>query len=703
MSTAHYALHGSIATLSLDNPPVNGLGHALRSAIVDGLQRAALDPQVHAVILIGSHKAFCGGADIREFNTPKASLAPTLRDVNVAQDEFQKPLVAAIGGFALGGGLELALACHYRVALRGAQLGLPEVKLGIIPGSGGTQRLPRLIPLADAVQMMVSGNPARAKQAKAWGLVDELVEGDLLQAALAYARTLVAQGRGPRRVRDLPVRFDGDAQAFVAELRLNVRQRWRGYPAPLEIAACAEAALFRPFDEARQFERSRFEVLVNSAESKALRHAFFAERQTSKIPDLADDTPVRDIRRAAVIGAGLMGSGIAMCFANAGIPVTLIDTKKEALERGLENIRKNYAASVSRNRLTEPQMNERMQAISSALDLGAAGEADVVVEAVYERMDLKQDIFRLLDRIAKPGAILATNTSTLDVDAIAAVTGRPQDVLGMHFFSPANVMRLLEVVRGERTGKDVLASAMKLGKALGKLPVVARVCDGFIGNRMLEQYVRQSLFLLDEGATPQQVDQALQAWGFAMGPFAMYDMAGNDIGREIRQRRAKERPELRYSALAERICERGRFGQKSGKGWHRYEPGSRAPLPDPEVDALLAAHRAALGVTPRTIGDAEIVERCLLALVNEGAQILDEGVALRASDIDMVYLAGYGFPPYRGGPMFYADNRGLKDILESLHRYADGYEGAFWQPAPLLERLAGEGGSFGAFRRAVNT
>jgi 3-hydroxyacyl-CoA dehydrogenase len=685
----HYAVRDGIAVLILDNPPVNGLSNALRAALMDSLKKAEADPAVKAVVISGSARAFSGGADIREFNKPRVK--PDLPDVNDQQDKMQKPLVAAIGGFALGGGLELALACHYRIATPRAQLGLPEVKLGILPGSGGTQRLPRLVPMAQAVEMMTTGNPIPAEKAKQLGLIDEVAQGDLLESALAFAKTIL--GRPLRRVRDLPARLEGDPKAFFDQAREQVKKASRGYPAPLVILGCAEASL-KPFDEGRKSEREGFTRLVDSPESKALRHMFFAERQTSKIPDVPEGTPVREIRKAAVIGAGTMGGGIAMSFANAGIRVTLVDTTQDALTKGLSRIKGNYAATVSKGRLAQSDMDKRMGLIEGTINLGQVADADIVIEAVFERMDVKKDMFRKLDGIVKQGAILATNTSTLDVDEIATATTRPQEVIGTHFFSPANVMRLLEVVRGKKTDKGVLATTMKLGKTLKKVPVVSGVCDGFIGNRMLEKYGQQSLFLIDEGASPQQVDNALRGWGMAMGPFTMYDMAGNDIGWEIRKRRYQERPEFVYSRIADRICEQGRFGQKTGKGFYKYEPGERKPIPDAEVDSIINAYRQEIGVSPRKISDDEIVERCIYALVNEGARILEEGIALRASDIDMVYLTGYGFPPYRGGPMFYADTVGLDKVLASIHKFQKGYQGDQWKPAPLLVRLAKEGRKF---------
>jgi len=687
---ASYAVRDGIAVITMNNPPVNGLGNALRAALMACLQKAEADAAARGALIIGSARAFSGGADIREFGKPREK--PDLFEVNDQQDAMGKPLVAAIGGFALGGGLELALGCHYRVAAPGAQLGLPEVKLGILPGSGGTQRLPRIVPMAEAVRMMTTGATISAERAKDLGLVDEIVHGDLLEGAIAFTRKL--DSSQVRRTRDMPAKIDGDPEAFFAQVRDQVAKESRGYPAPLEIVACAAAAATLPFDEGRKVERERFNRLVNTAESKALRHMFFAERQTSKIPGVPEDTQVRPIRKAAVIGAGTMGGGIAMCFANAGIPVTVIDATQEFLDRGISKIRSNYAATVEKGRLAQSDMDKRMALIRGSINLAQAADADIVVEAVFERMDVKQELFRKLDGIVQPGAILATNTSTLDVDKIAAATTRPEDVIGTHFFSPANVMRLLEVVRGKRTAKDVLATTMKLGKTLRKVPVVSGVCDGFIGNRMLEKYVQQSLFLLEEGATPAQVDGALSRWGMAMGPFAMYDMAGNDIGWEIRKRRAVERPDMVYSKLADRICEKGWFGQKAGRGWYRYEKGSRKPVPDPEVEKLLEDFRAEIKVKPRKIPDEGIIERCIYALANEGARILEEGIALRASDIDMVYLTGYGFPPYRGGPMFHADSVGLDKVLKSIQTFQKGYQGAQWQPAPLLVKLAGEGKRF---------
>jgi 3-hydroxyacyl-CoA dehydrogenase len=691
---ASYSVRDGIAVITMKNPPVNGLGNALRAGIAEGLKQAAADPEVKAVLFIGSSKVFSGGADIREFNKPMTP--PNLPEVNDMQDAMQKPLVAAIGGFALGGGLELALGCHYRIALPKALLGLPEVKLGILPGSGGTQRLPRVIPVHEAARMIILGEPIPAEKAKEFGLVDEIATGDLLEDGIAYAKKLLAEGKGPRRVRDMPPKVEGDQKALLEAVPQQAAKSAGGNPAPAEIAKCILAAVTLPFDEGRKVERERFEYLVNTVESKALRHMFFAERQTSKIPDVPEDTPTREIKRAAIIGSGTMGGGIAMSFANVGIPVTIADLSQEALDKGLKRIRDNYAVTVQRGRLKQEEMDKRVALIQGTTELNTLREADIVIEAVFERMEVKQDIFRKLDGWMKPGAILATNTSTLDVNKIAEVTKRPQDVIGTHFFSPANVMRLLEVVRGAKTGKDVLATTMKLGKKLKKVAIVSGVCDGFIGNRMLEKYTQQAGFLLDEGASPMQVDAALQKWGLAMGPFTMSDMAGNDVGWDVRKRRYYEKPDMVYSKFADKVCELGRYGQKTGKGFYRYEPGNRKPQPDPEVDALLEAYRKENGLKPREIPDKEIVERCIYALANEGARILEEGIALRASDVDMVYLAGYGFPAYRGGPMFYADTVGLDQVLVAIEGFRKGYNGSQWQPAPLLVKLAGEGKKFNA-------
>ena len=692
MHAADFSTRGAVAVVSFNNPPMNTLAHALRTAVLGHLQKALADPAVRAVVLIGGGRAFCAGAEIREFNSPLAVTAPNLRELIALIETSPKPVVAAIHGFAMGGGLELAMGCHYRVALPGAQLALPEVKLGILPGAGGTQRLPRALGVERALDMIVSGNAIAARDAAGTALVDRIVEGDLLEGAVSFAETLLAEGRPLRRLRDMAASVANEG--FFAEARAKALKAHRGYPAPAKCIEAVEAAVRLPFDEGVKVERRCFDELIEGPESKALRHAFFGERTVGKVPGLPEDTPAREIASAAVVGAGTMGGGIAMVFANAGIPVKLLEMNREALDRGVAAIRKNYAGTVARGRLTQAEMDQRMTRISPTLAYEDLGGADILVEAVFEDMQVKKDVFTKLDRTAKAGAILATNTSTLDVDRIAATTSRPQAVVGTHFFSPANVMRLLEIVRGAKTSGETLATTMKLAKTLGKTGVVSGVCDGFIGNRMLERYLQQAYFLLDEGALPQAVDKALENWGMAMGPFAMSDMAGNDIGWHVRKRRYQERPEFAYSKIPDRICELGRFGQKTGAGFYKYDKGSRTPIPDPEVEKLIAEYRKEAGLKSRSIDEQEIVERCILALVNEGARILEEGIALRSVDIDIVYLTGYGFPRYRGGPMFYADTVGLKKVLAAMENYRKAYHGECWGAAPLLARLAAEGGKF---------
>ncbi len=694
MSAAEYSTRGAVAVVTLDNPPVNGLGHELRTGIVAALDRAAADGAVKAVVIVGAGKSFSGGADIKEFDSPKALAEPTLHTVIRAVEESQKPVVAALNGVAMGGGLELALGCHYRVAAPGAQVALPEVKLGLLPGAGGTQRLPRVVGLETALQMIVTGAPVPVEKLRLTALLDEVVEGDFLAGAVAFAAR-VADRRPLPLVRDRKVEHP-NPEGFLQFARTTVAAVSKGFPAPARCVDALEAAVARPFEEGKAYERELFVALVQTSESKALRHAFFAERAASKIPDVPEDTPTRPIRAAAVVGAGTMGGGIAMNFANAGIPVTVLEVKKEALEKGLATIRKNYEASAKKGKLTPAQVEERMALVRSTLDYADLAQADIVVEAVFEDMPVKEKVFGELDRVMKKGAILATNTSTLDVNRIAGFTRRPGDVIGTHFFSPANVMKLLEIVRGEKTAKDVLATVMALSKKIKKTGVVSGVCDGFIGNRMLEQYLRQCLLLVEEGALPQDVDRALEAWGMAMGPFRVSDLAGNDVGWYIRKRRYVEKPEVKYSRIADRICEQGRFGQKTGAGWYRYEAGKRDALPDPAVEEIIVAYRKEQGVVPRRISPEEIVERTVYALVNEGARIVEEGIAQRASDVDMVYLTGYGFPLQRGGPMFYADAVGLYNVVRAMRRHAANPHGdpAFWTPAPLLARLAAEGKTF---------
>jgi 3-hydroxyacyl-CoA dehydrogenase len=695
MSSASFELHGQTAVITMNNPPVNGLGFDLRREIVEGLSRAQTDAEVKSVVLIGSPRAFSGGADIREFGTPRSTAEPNLNTVVRVVESAGKPVVAAISGACMGGGLELAMACHYRVAVKGAQIALPEVKLGLMPGAGGTQRLPRLIGAEVALNMIVSGEALTSEKLAGSGLFDELVEGDLLKGALAFAGKVVAEARPLKRARDIRASLPG-AEAFFQFARNTVAAVAKNYPAPLKCVDAVAAALALPFDEGLKLERELFLQLMQSAESRALRHAFFAERAAAKIPDVPEDTPVRKIAKVAVVGAGTMGSGITANFLTAGIPVTLLEVKKEALDKGQAVIRGIYEASAKKGRLSPQQVAERMGLLNATQSYDDLRDADLVIEAVFEDITVKEGVFRKLDEVMKPGAILASNTSTLDLNTIASFTRRPGDVIGTHFFSPANVMKLLEVVRGEKTARDVLATMMGMAKKIKKTAVVSGVCDGFIGNRMVEQYLRQALFLLEEGATPRQVDRAMEKWGMAMGPFRMSDLAGNDIGWAIRKRRYREHPEMKYSRIADRLCEQGRFGQKTGLGWYRYEAGRRDAIPDPAVDQMVADYSKEIGAQRRRIDDEEITQRLIFALVNEGAAILEEGIAQRASDIDMVYLTGYGFPLYRGGPMFYADEFGLYNVVAAMERFAANPHGdpGFWKPAPLLAKLAGDGKHF---------
>ncbi len=697
--TAEYQVHGDVAVITLANPPVNGLGHATRKGITDGLARANADAAVKAIVVTGAGGAFSGGADIKEFGTDKAMQEPNLHSVIRAVEGSAKPVVAAIHTVCMGGGLELALGCHYRIAAPGCSMALPEVKLGLLPGAGGTQRLPRVVGVEAALNMIVSGEPVKSELIGGMPgqkLFDKMASSaeSLAEEALAFARS-VADTRPLPLVRNLPAKHpQGDAYFQFA--RNMVKGMAKNFPAPLKCVDAVEAATKRKFEDGLAYERELFVNLMWTPESRALRHLFLAERAASKIPDVPPDTPKREIRKVGVIGAGTMGGGISMNFLNAGIPVTILETKQEALDRGLATIRKNYEAQVAKGKLKQDKYEQRMALLTPTLSYDDLKDADLVIEAVFEEMGVKETVFKKLDEVAKPGAILASNTSTLDVDQIAAFTKRPQDVVGMHFFSPANVMKLLEVVRGKETAKDVLATVMALAKKIKKTAVVSGVCDGFIGNRMIERYSQQAGFLLDEGATPQQVDKAIEKFGFAMGPFRMGDLAGNDIGWAIRKRRAVERPDMKYSRTADKLCELGRYGQKTGAGWYDYKPGKRDAIPSDLVNQMIEDHRKELGITPRKISDEEIVQRLVYALVNEGAKILEEGIASKSGDIDMVYLTGYGFPIHRGGPMHYASEVGLFNVAQSMQRFAQNPldDAAAWEPAPLLSRLAAEGKAF---------
>lgn len=692
--SAEYQVNGSVAVITLNNPPVNGLGFETRKAAVDGLRKALADDAVKAIVITGAGKAFSGGADIKEFNSPKALAEPTLHTLIDVAESSTKPVVAAIHTVCMGGGLELALGCNYRVALPGAQIALPEVKLGLLPGAGGTQRLPRVLGLEMALNMIVSGTTMQSEKLANTALFDEVYAAgaNLIESAVAFANR-VADVRPLPRVRDRKVDYPNH-EAFLQFSRNTVKAQAGPFPAPLECVETVAASVTMKFEDGIKFERERFLHLVQTPESKALRHAFFAERLAGKVPGVPSDTPTRQIAKAAVIGAGTMGSGIATTFANAGIPVVVLETKQEALDNGIAKIRANYEYTMKKGKLTPQKVEQLMGLISGTLSYADIADADIVIEAVFEDMGVKEAVFRQLDAVMKPGAILASNTSMLDLNKIAGFTGRPQDVIGTHFFSPANVMKLLEIVRGEKTGKDVLATTLALSKKLRKTGVVSGVCDGFIGNRMIEQYLRQAGFLLDEGCLPAQVDKAIEKFGFAMGPFRMGDLTGNDVGWYIRKRRYVESPEIPYSKTADLLCEKGRFGQKTGAGWYDYKAGDRTAYPSQEVNDMIVKHSADIGIERRKISDQEIVERLVYSLVNEGARIVDEGIALRASDIDMVYLTGYGFPVYRGGPMFYADQVGLPNVLMAMEKYARGPNASAWTPAPLLVKLAAEGKGF---------
>jgi 3-hydroxyacyl-CoA dehydrogenase len=691
--TVRYEVRDGVAIVALDNPPVNGLGFTTRFGLVEAIDRAESDTDVAAIVLIGAGRAFSAGADIREFNTALAERAPMLPTVIDVIENSSKPVVAALHALALGGGLEVALATHYRVAATGTEVGLPEVRIGVLPGAGGTQRLPRAIGLETALNMIVSGRSVKCEELAHTRLFDRLIEGDLKEGAVEFAREVVARGASHPKVRDWKIDHP-NPEGFIEFARGTAGAASKHFPAPMRCIDAIEAAATRSFEEGLRIERDAFWFLVQTVQSKSLRHAFFAERTAAKVANIKAMTKPRIVEAVAVIGAGTMGGGITMNFLNAGIPVTLIEANPEALERGIATIQKNYANSVKKGKLTPQAIEERMQLLRPTLSLEDARHADLLIEAVFEQFSVKEQVLKALDGVAKPGSILATNTSTLDVDRLAAVTKRPEDVLGLHFFSPANVMRLLEVVRGAKTSDDVLTTAMSVAARIGKTAVVSGVCDGFIGNRMLEQYVRQAGFLLDEGVLPLQVDRAIEAFGFAMGPFRVSDLAGNDIGWAIRKRRSVDRPDFTYSKAFDLICERGRFGQKSGGGWYDYKPGDRTAYPSKLVEEILLDHSRTLKLPRRTISDGEIVDRLVYALVNEGANILKEGIAARASDIDVVYLHGYGFPVWRGGPMFHADTVGLYNVLRAIRRYAQGYQGQAWEPSSLLVRLAHEGGTF---------
>lgn len=692
--TVHYEARGNIALLSIDNPPVNPLSSGVRQGLFDGVSSALADDAIEAIVLTGMHRAFIAGADISEFGAA-ATEGVGLGEALDKMEGSTKPIIAAINGTAFGGGLEVALCCDYRIAAATAPVGLPEVKLGLLPGAGGTQRLPRLIGAEAAVQAIVSGNPIMAPDALTMGIVDRVASGDIVDDAIAYAQEIIGAGATTRKIRDLEdkVSVDRGNTALFEKFAANLDKTHRGQFAPAQILQCIEAAVnAESFDEGMAVERARFAECMSDPQREALIHIFFAERAANKIPGLPKDVPLLDINKGSVIGAGTMGGGIAMCFANAGIPVRVHDNEPENLARGIKVIEGNYARTVSKGRLTQEEMDKRMSLIIPTENFDDLGDGDIVVEAVYENLDLKKEIFARLDKVMKQGALLATNTSGLDVDAIAGMTDRPEFVCGMHFFSPANVMRLLEVVRGKDSSPVVLGTAMALGKRLGKVSVMAGNCPGFIGNRMLGGYTRQAALMILEGATPAQVDKVIFDFGLAMGPFTMNDMVGLDLGWRARKMMGGSNEVT--ARIPDELCELGRYGQKNGKGYYQYAEGDRTPRPDPEADAVIAKVSEDLGYTRRDFSDDEILKRCMYPLVNIGAKLLEEGHALRAGDIDTVYVNGYGFPTYVGGPMWFADTQGLDNVLADMERFFEETGDEVWKPSDLLKKLVSEGKNF---------
>jgi 3-hydroxyacyl-CoA dehydrogenase len=690
-----------IAIITINNPPVNALGPGVPEGISQAIKEIIQDESIKAAVVIGAGRTFVAGADIKEFGKITsgkkdrgAGLLPLLRQI----EDCPKPVVMAIHGMAFGGGLELAMSGHYRVGAPGAQVGQPEVKLGIIPGAGGTQRLPRLAGVAKAVEMCAQGNPVQVREALEIGILDQLIEGDLLTGAIAFVRAVLEKPAPKTRERNEKLGVSEQNAALFAAARQMARQKQRGMMAPLAAIDAVEAATRLSFDEGCEVEKKLFNDCLFSDQSKALMHVFFGEREVAKVPDIPKETPILPVNSVAVVGSGTMGGGIAMVFANAGIPVLLKDADQPSLDRGMEVIRQNYASSVKRGRFTQQFVDERLQLIQPALDYDGFGQVDMVVEAVFEGMRLKKEIFSLLDRLCRPGAILASNTSTLSIDELASSTERPEAVIGTHFFSPANVMRLLEIVRGKASGKEVIATCMQLAKKLGKVGVLVGNCRGFVGNRMFGPYRREAQFLVEEGASIEAVDQALYDFGMAMGPLATGDLAGLDVGWRIRKEyRHLEKPGTRQPFAEDRLCEMARYGQKTGAGWYKYDENRRA-IPDPEVNEIVRKWAAQAGIPQRNISPQEIVDRCIYALVNEGARILEEGIALRAVDIDIIYLNGYGFPAYRGGPMWYADTVGLDKVYRRISEFQQQH-GEIWEPAPLLKRLAEEGKTFAELNR----
>ena len=689
MSVVSYHLEGDVGVIRLNTPPVNALSHVLRTGIQNAVTQAQDDASL-ALVLICEGRTFIAGADISEFGKPP--ILPLLPELLVDIEASQKPIIAAIHGTALGGGLETALACHYRCALSSAHVGLPEVKLGLLPGAGGTQRAPRLTGVKAALDLMTTGTPIAAAQALNIGLIDKVVEGDLLSAALEFAEEVIAQGAVLKRVSALEVDKVGVSSEFFVNYKATLSQRFRGQEAPLRIVKCVEAALNTSFDKGLKVERRQFVECMQSSQSAALQHMFFAERMSSKVKNLPKDTQLKNIKRVGIIGGGLMGGGIAMNFVNVGIPVTLLEISQEALLRGKALIAKNYAMTVSKGKLSVELAAQRQDMITGTTDYNDLADMDLVIEAVFENLDIKKQVFNKLDKVCKQGAILATNTSYQDVNLIAQATSRPQDVIGLHFFSPANVMKLLEIVRGDDTSDKVVATSMAIAKSIKKVPALSRVCYGFIGNRMLRHYARESQLCLLEGATPQDIDAVMQNFGMAMGPLAVGDLAGIDIGYKAREGLTDEQKgDVRTYCIADALYEMGRLGQKTGAGYYRYDPNTRQRSVDPVVLEVIEAQAKKRGVERKVISDKTILERLTFALINEGFKILEEGIAQRPSDIDVVYAFGYGFPAYRGGPMFYADAIGLEKIYETICEFGSIYGEQFWQPAALLKQLVEEG------------
>ncbi|MCG6656979.1 3-hydroxyacyl-CoA dehydrogenase [Halomonas campisalis] len=693
----HYQQIGRIAVLRMNQPPINALGHAMRTALQAAYQRAISDDAVAAIVLLSDIGIFCGGADIGEFGTEAVRQPPSLPELCSTLDQSPKPIVAALHGTALGGGLEIALGCDYRIATPQTRLGLPEVNIGLVPGAGGTQRLPRLVGVPAALEMITSGQPIPAAKAHEIGLLDRLVEGDLLTAAVHFAEELISTSAPLRSCTTLSVDTRTLSPSHFDDFRASIARKTRGFVAPERCIQAVEAACRLPLAEGLKKEHDLFLECMATPQARAQQHLFFSERKATKVPNVSPQATARRIERVAIIGAGTMGGGIAMNFANAGIPVKLLELKQEALDKGLAAIRNNYLISAKKGRMTEAQVEQRMALLEGTLHYNDLADADLVIEAAFESMDIKRTIFTKLDEVCKPGAILASNTSTLDLNEIASATRRPQDVIGLHFFSPANVMRLLEIIRGSATSDEAIVTALKMAKIIRKVPVVVGVCFGFVGNRMLEPYGREAHRLLLEGATPAQIDRALTRFGMAMGPCSMFDLAGNDVGYLVREsRRGDIAHDPSYNLIGDRLYALGRYGQKSGRGFYRYE--NREQLEDPDVIELAETIAKELGIERRAIEDEEIVERCIFSLINEGAAILDEGIAYRSSDCDLVWVNGYGFPVWRGGPMHYADEIGLDTVLAGIERYRSrlGTHGETWfTPSPLLERLVAEGRRFG--------